>query len=127
MSLQGAVKDAEAFKEFLEVRLGVTKDRIVCLLEENATRENIIDAFKDLATNPVIQRNDPILIFYAGHGTRVKTPKEWMLGSKHTQDVIEAMVPQDFSDDGKMDVIPDRTIDVLIRNIHDSKGDNIVG
>ncbi|KAF7339067.1 hypothetical protein MVEN_01983100 [Mycena venus] len=79
--LNGCVNDANAFKNFLTGTLHVPKEHIEFITNESATRFNIISAFKKhLIENSAIRAygdnegEDTIIIFYAGHGSRVKAP-----------------------------------------------------
>jgi len=119
--LKGAVPDAEAIRQFIINELDIPESQMTILLNSQATRSAIIEAFKHLAVNPVIQRGDPILIYYAGHGSVATAPENW-----HTEDgKIQMLVPVDC---GIKDIhgIPDKTVGSLITKIADNKGDNIV-
>ncbi|KAG8679082.1 hypothetical protein FRC09_019273 [Ceratobasidium sp. 395] len=68
---------------------------------------------------------DPIVIFYAGHGTTLDKPEGWETGESH----IQALLPQDIKAKdatGKPVVaIPDRSIATLLNELAQAKGDNI--
>ncbi|KAF9529620.1 caspase domain-containing protein [Crepidotus variabilis] len=118
--LEGATADALAVQRYLEDDLGVPSDQIVALLDGQATRTAILDAFKALANNPKIHQGDAILIFFAGHGTIVPIQAEnSALGQR-----IQSVLPQDF-DGQTIHPIPDYTLGDLIAAIHGEKGDNI--
>lgn len=88
--LQGAVPDAYAVKEFLQTHLHVSSDHIKLLIDDAATRNKIIEELRDnLPNDDRIQIGDPILVYYAGHGSRLspKTPHVW------DTSVIETIVP----------------------------------
>jgi hypothetical protein len=120
-NLKGAVPDAEAIRKFICDELDVPDSQMTILLDSQATRSAIIGAFQHLAVNPAIQRGDPILIFYAGHGSVATAPVNW----KTEDGKIQMLVPVDC---GIKDIhgIPDKTIGSLITKIADNKGDNIV-
>jgi hypothetical protein len=103
-------------------RFGVPYDNITSLFNENATRDNIISALHHLSTDDRIQRDDPILIYYAGHGASFECDRN--LRSVTTTGKIEAILPHDYSHGVK--AIPDRTLGSLIRKIANAKGNNIV-
>lgn len=69
--------------------------------------------------------DDPILIYYAGHGGTLPAPPRWDSGSGAK---IQTIVPQDYNPTKGEEVypIPDRTIGGLIDGIADKKGNNIV-
>lgn len=102
----------------------VPEQRISILVDEAANRANILEHFQRLANTDVIQRDDPILIFYAGHGTQIE---------RQGRATIEMICPYDFRADRgcKTDIsaqgIPDFTIRHLLNRIAVAKGNNIVG
>ncbi|CAE6454717.1 unnamed protein product [Rhizoctonia solani] len=124
--LQGAVNDANAFKSYLLDDLLVPEEQITTLFDAEATRAGIIQAFQNLATDPTIQQNDPIIIYYAGHGAEIQPPpnRRDLAGS-----MVQCLVPQDAGtrDLGTTVVppIPDFTISSLLNRIANAKGDNI--
>lgn len=124
--LKGAVSDADAFATYLSKDLQVPEGRIMNLRDDRATRVEIIKAFKSLQTNTTIQYNDPIVIYYAGHGASIPAPVGWEVGKAN----IEALVPQDVglndSCGSLIPPIPDRTVSALLSDLARSKGDNIV-
>ncbi|KAG8794534.1 hypothetical protein FRC12_023743 [Ceratobasidium sp. 428] len=126
-NLQGAEQDAQSFRDYLINDVFVPQAQIKTLLSKDATRANIIDGFKALAIHPNIKKQDPIVIFYAGHGTKLKKPEGWEAGEDH----IQALVPQDVKQkDASGNIIlplPDRTIATLLNDIASTndKGDNI--
>ncbi|EAU85638.2 hypothetical protein CC1G_06351 [Coprinopsis cinerea okayama7 len=100
--LQGAVADAEAVQEYLENDLKVARDHITFLRNQQASCLAIIDSFRRLENDTRIKRNDPILIYYAGHGGETTREAE----------TIQTIFPQDYNPDGnpqKVRPIPDRT------------------
>lgn len=112
-------------KRYLEEYLDVPSDQIVLLIDQDATRLAIITAIASLANNPLIARGNPILIYYAGHGTQITAPEKWECGSPDRQ--IQAIVPYDCTPSG-YDVapIPDRSINGLLYAVSEKKGNNIV-
>ena len=111
---------------------------VLVLLNESATRDNIITAFTShLLNNERIVQDDIILVFYAGHGDSVEAPGWNTDGRK-----VETICPYDvtaFSEQTRrlLEVgdahavpptygIPDRTINALLRQLAKNKGDNIV-
>ncbi|EIM84388.1 uncharacterized protein STEHIDRAFT_36991, partial [Stereum hirsutum FP-91666 SS1] len=119
--LSAAVADANAVRSFLETSMCVPKQRISTLLDEAATRANILGQLQQLANTDVIQRDDPILIFYAGHGAQTE-----LLGGE----TIEMICPYDFRADGdskdaSAQGIPDFTLGHLLNRISMAKGNNV--
>ncbi|KAG6914165.1 hypothetical protein DXG01_001996 [Tephrocybe rancida] len=72
--LHGAVNDAIVVKEYLMLDVGVSKDRIISLHDKEATQEEILETIHSLAYNNAIGPQDPILIYYAGHGSEAAYP-----------------------------------------------------
>jgi hypothetical protein len=97
------------------------------LENESATRAAILENLRSLANDPRIQRGDPIIIFYAGHGSEVAAPPGWEAGGRNAN--IQVIMPYDvyFRSGGKVvDPIPDRTLGALLAAISQNKGNNIV-
>jgi hypothetical protein len=97
------------------------------LTNKDATRDAILTAFRQhLTTNDWIDEGDAIIFYYAGHGSRVKAPDGWPA----TDGMIETLCPYDNGmTDEKGEAIhgiPDRTINVMLRDLAAKKGDNIV-
>ncbi|KZV65119.1 hypothetical protein PENSPDRAFT_690182 [Peniophora sp. CONT] len=128
-NLHGAVADADAIVEYLQSDLHVPRDQISNLRNEEATRDAIIQGFRAFQTQQSIKQGDPILIFYAGHGTTAEAPRGWVTASKD----ISLLVPYDFSHQSANNLthaIPDRTIGALLHELAEpqygeGKGDNI--
>lgn len=62
-----AVNDAEAVAEILKTNFDFQKDNIKLLLDESATRNEIMAAFMSYANGGVLP-DDRIFVFFAGHG-----------------------------------------------------------
>ena len=121
--LRGSVNDVKAVEEYLVKDLGVPGEQIRILLDEQASRSGILQAFADLRMDARIKEGDPILIFYAGHGAEINSPQGWEAG--HTK--IQAIIPHNFSESALVvHPIPDRTLGVLIDMLAKEKGENIV-
>ncbi|KAI0311621.1 hypothetical protein OF83DRAFT_1150129 [Amylostereum chailletii] len=111
------------------------------LYDEQATRMALIKAIRDIGSDDLIQKGDPILIYYAGHGATVPA-------GTSDSGKVEALVPYDCSADivsggenpkisaedgqrahsasqGAIRAIPDYTFNNLLRIIADQKEDNI--
>ncbi|THV02695.1 hypothetical protein K435DRAFT_792310 [Dendrothele bispora CBS 962.96] len=123
--LQGAVADADAMEEFLISDVRVPTERIINLRNKEATREAMIRALEDIANNSAIGPEDPILIFYAGHGGELKAPQGW----ETPDNMIQMLLPYDFVRQGSEDIsgqgIFDRTLLRILEKIAQNKSDNI--
>ncbi len=89
-SLNCCVKDAEAYLEILRGRYGFSTEDLVLLTNQNATKERILAALRDLV-NGAVQGDSRVFVF-AGHGTRVPD-KNGDEGKDDGYD--EALVPVD--------------------------------
>lgn len=102
------------------------KAQIVVLLNKAATRKEIISNIEEhLIRNKNIPNGSPIILFFAGHGSRLAAPKEWLSNDGAT----EAICPHDTSATlaaKVVHVIPDRTINVLLHGLAARRGNNVV-
>jgi hypothetical protein len=121
--LAGTVNDARAVEEFLKSQMNVTSDRIRLLLDKDASRREIINTFSQLSKDSKINRDDPILIYYAGHGTELQVPSGWEAGGPGQK--IQGICPCDYRRED-VDAIPDWTIGGYLDLICEKKGNNIV-
>ncbi|KAF9477973.1 hypothetical protein BDN70DRAFT_74423 [Pholiota conissans] len=127
--LRGAVPDTLRFQSYLEKRIGVPSNQISVLINEKATRSNIINALKSFRNDKRIDKGDAIFVYYAGHGTQIDPPKE-RRGATPQQ--IQAIVPYDCDSEGeggksrtRVPPIPDYVLEILLSKIVEEKGDNI--
>ncbi|KZV62932.1 hypothetical protein PENSPDRAFT_641580 [Peniophora sp. CONT] len=130
--LRGAAADADAIDDYLRTELHVPVNQIVNLRNTQATRSAILRELRALRTRASIRPDDPILIFYAGHGATAPAPPGWATGSQK----ISLLVPHDCLVDDENGVhiqpIPDRTLGALLHELAEktdgtgtAKGDNI--
>ncbi|PVF96359.1 hypothetical protein CPB86DRAFT_816477 [Serendipita vermifera] len=94
--------------------------QIHSLHNQEATRSAIIQSFRNLISNSKIKPQDPILIFYAGHGGEATPPAHWDTQGRK----IQALVPYDYRDDGTF--ISDVGMGALLEELSSEKGNNIV-
>lgn len=117
--LAGAVNDVRALRAVFETRFAVPAERIHTLLDEEATRANILDALRALLDNPAIGRDDEIVVHFSGHGGRMRDPLD------ATPDgLIQAWVPHDHAPDGAY-MLPDRTLGAVMRALAAERTDRI--
>jgi hypothetical protein len=69
--LRFAVNDAEAVAESLIAKHGFEAERVTLLRGRDATRSRIMSAYMQLSDPEVVQPDDRIFIFFAGHGHTV--------------------------------------------------------
>jgi len=74
LHLHYAVDDATSMRDMLIKYYGFPPDHIRMLLDGDATKKNIIDAFSDFADQDTYHHDDRILIFFSGHGQTVNLP-----------------------------------------------------
>ncbi|KAJ6535024.1 caspase domain-containing protein [Mycena capillaripes] len=123
-NLNGCVADVLDMQTFLEKTLRVPSNRIQILLDEHATRAQILQHIWDLAFNPGldIRHGDPILIFYAGHGSE-------FCASGDVNSKIQMLLPHDFVPETRVDkdsqAILDITLGEMLSDISAAKGNNI--
>ncbi|KDQ49939.1 hypothetical protein JAAARDRAFT_165207 [Jaapia argillacea MUCL 33604] len=69
-NLLGAVNDTQFINHFLTANLKVPEDNILILNDSAATKKGIVSAIQShLINNPSIRPGDPILFYFAGHGS----------------------------------------------------------
>lgn len=106
--------------------MGVPSERIQSLFNEEANRTNIIQNLQALTTNDMIARGSPIIIYYAGHGSKTKAPSNWL--AEGTE--IEMLLPCHFNPNPTSDVTEHGLLDIdigtLLSDLAHSKGNNIV-
>ena len=120
------MNDSTNVYKFLTETLHVDPHHIKYLRNEEATRERILSTFEEhLIENDNIKPQDPILFYFAGHGSYELAPVGW-----HTaNNMMETICPFDErtgTESERVRGIPDRTYDSLMRKLAFIKGDNIV-
>jgi len=79
--LRYAAHDAQGVKDLLIQKYNFAPDHIFTLLNGEATRQNILSLLGDkLANSNLVQREDRVLVFYAGHGATRKLASGRELG-----------------------------------------------
>ncbi|KAF8205490.1 caspase domain-containing protein [Mycena galopus ATCC 62051] len=124
--LRGCVNDAQTVKTYLVDRFRIPEAQIALLANEDATRNNILGTFEShLIDNSSIEKDDTIIIYYAGHGSRANAPDSW----SSTDGKLETLVPHDERtgslDEEVIHGIPDCTLNVLLSKLASAKGNNI--
>ncbi|CAG8685517.1 5092_t:CDS:2, partial [Acaulospora colombiana] len=116
--LEGAVEDAKAVERYLKTTF--PSSRLRALHNQDATRSAMIREIDYLIKNKDIKRQDPIVIFYAGHGGETVPPAGWDTQGKK----IQMFMPQDYNDDAA--VITDLGFATLLEELASAHGDNIL-
>jgi hypothetical protein len=102
-------------------RLQIPESQITLLTNRQAKRQAILDELKKLAILDSIKHDDPIVIYYSGHGSEAPAPADRAING-----LVQCIVPQDSSIASQVSSIPDYVLGRLILNISEAKGDNIV-
>ncbi|SJL06455.1 uncharacterized protein ARMOST_09792 [Armillaria ostoyae] len=103
-------------------------DQIKNLRNKEATRVTVETEINNLGNNTAIKKGDPILIFFAGHGTETNAPSGWPTGSANGK--MQLLVPHDFILGGSGDSeqgqgVLDVRLSHLLANMAAKKSDNI--
>ncbi len=119
-TLYGCVNDVQAMERFLMNQMNVPDRQIKVLVNQEATREGIISAFKGfLIENLAIPKGSQILFHYSGHGSQMRNTT-----GTEPDGLDETIVPHD-SRVGVVFDIPDKTLAGLIDRLAAAKGENI--
>jgi peptidoglycan/xylan/chitin deacetylase (PgdA/CDA1 family)/uncharacterized caspase-like protein len=79
--LRYAAHDATAVHDLLVQKYKFKPDHVFLLLNEQATRENILSLLGDKLANPeMVKKDDRVFVFFAGHGATRKLPSGRDLG-----------------------------------------------
>ncbi|KAJ6566902.1 caspase domain-containing protein [Mycena capillaripes] len=126
--LRGCVNDVHVFQQFLDetFRAQRVMPHFKILLNREATRAAILDAFKShLICNERIHPGDPIIFFFAGHGSRPAAPDNILAPTGYVQTIC----PHDEgSGDGEgayIHGIPHYTLHELFLQLAAAKGNNV--
>ena len=76
--LEYSTADAIAMRDVLVEKFGFTDEKITLLLDNDATKDNIIKEFANIALQA--QKNDRVLVFFAGHGETMDMPSGGQMG-----------------------------------------------
>ncbi|KAK0447081.1 caspase domain-containing protein [Armillaria borealis] len=141
--LRGCVADALTMEQYLVKDLLVPRERIQTLLgpandtptdmSSIPSRVNILSLLLSLTVNPDIEHGDPIIIFFAGHGSRYPLSDEDddpdFDEDEHSQKFVEALCPVDRKTiDSSGRLIPDitdRELNTILAQISRTKGHRI--
>ena len=77
-NLNYAVKDAESIQDILVNTFDFPEGNVTLLKNEDATKQNIIQAFSDITTKA--EESDRVLIYFAGHGDTDDLPDGGEMG-----------------------------------------------
>ncbi|KAK0476577.1 hypothetical protein EDD18DRAFT_1056158, partial [Armillaria luteobubalina] len=139
--LRGCVSDALSMKQSLIKDVRMSEERIQCLLGSGGptsdgflipTRSNIVNTLHSLIDNPLIERGDNIIVYYAGHGSRYHCLKHDFprleLDCNNDLCHIDALCPIDRDAiDGNRPIpdISDRELNAIFTQVSRTKGHKI--
>ena len=108
--LAGCVNDVALMKSILEDQFDFAPENIRTILDRQATRRNIKAGFEAFVAS--VQPDDIAVIYYAGHGSRMRDPRA-------PREIIESMVSHDSGRAPHLnrDVL-DREVDGWVRAIN---------
>ncbi|GAP63411.1 hypothetical protein ARMA_1834 [Ardenticatena maritima] len=117
--LQGCVADVLAVRDMLVRRFGVSPEQITLLTNEQATRQNILDAFEQLVART--QPGDRVYVHYSGHGSQMRD-----VHGDEPDGRDETIVPHDSRDpQGRVFDITDDELFAFVSRLQ-AKTDDIV-
>ncbi|KAI0029010.1 caspase domain-containing protein [Vararia minispora EC-137] len=119
--LFGAVADAQSMYEFLTKELLTPTKNITVLLNAQATHDRILRCIDKLGSSSRVKRDDPILIYFAGHGSTIPTLRDWPVPS------VQAILPYDARNEKGhvQNAIADMVLGDHIHRLADKVGNNI--
>ncbi|VDC07260.1 unnamed protein product [Peniophora sp. CBMAI 1063] len=128
-NLRGAASDADAVDEYVRTELRVPARQIVNLRDKQATRSAIVRELQALCSRST-RANEPILIYFAGHGTSAPAPDGWATASHRISSIVAHDTLAIDRTGTMICPIPDRTIAALLYKLAqtrtgDLNGDNI--
>ncbi|KAH7925516.1 hypothetical protein BV22DRAFT_1010987 [Leucogyrophana mollusca] len=125
-NLESCGDDARRMSQWLTQDLHVPKEHISLLLNKEATKRRIEDTFMDhLVNNPAIERGDAMIVYFAGHGSSLRPPRDWC---EDAASDVQVLCPYDHDTkgpEGRIAGISDRSLGAMLGELSRAKGDNI--
>lgn len=109
--LRGCINDITDMADHLTVHCGFNENEVRLLVDERATKSNIMERLKWLITGA--RKGDRLFFQYSGHGTQLATRDE--IGEVDGMD--EAIVPYDYNWDDVNTFITDNEFNNLFRQV----------
>ena len=140
-TLKGAVQDANSISEFILHYLKADPDHIINLQDKQATHDAIVRAIEGLAADPRIRKDNPIIIYFAGHGNLnasfsnnlLDEPRSWNGTAAFNEGAVAELCSVDAGTQDPRDsgiaVVPRISkfvLSALMRDLSIAKGNNIV-
>lgn len=118
--LNGCLEDIKRVKEYLENRTSMDCE-VQPLLDENATRNNIISAFDEFLGKA--KKEDTVLFYFSGHGTREEADPVW----DETDKMLECLVCHDGGTEKSSDfLLTDKELRYLLAKLYEKTQAHIV-
>ena len=112
--LRGCANDIKAMNAYLQERAANVQLQVRTLINEQATRQAIIDGFREHLQQA--EAGDTVLFYYAGHGSQDKAPEEfWTIDPDKFN---ETLVCYDSRTEGVWD-LTDKELAKLISEVSD--------
>lgn len=112
-SLKGCVTDVDLQKKLLIHRFGFLEGDILTLKDQDATRENILDAFEDHLIN-ACEAGDVAVFHFSGHGRRIADVSPTRVAGGERDPLNSTLVPYDDGEgEGEIPDIMGRTLFLL--------------
>ena len=92
--LRGCVNDVTAMQAYLKKKFQGSEN-ITTLVNEKASRENVINGFKKTLIGKHVEEGDIVLFFYSGHGSTSPTAPEFAALGNDTRETDETLVLYD--------------------------------
>lgn len=92
-NLEYAVNDAKAIYNILKDKFGYKKENMKLILDKEANKENIMNAYYEMAKNTC--NDDTLLVFYAGHGSTYQAglnDKGYLVPSDGTEQNLNTLI-----------------------------------
>ncbi len=92
--LRGCLSDVELQRNLLKYRFGFNKEDIHTLTNEQATRENILQAFEEYLIKQA-KPDDVVVFHFSGHGSRINDPDPILVSFVDNTGLNGTLVPID--------------------------------
>jgi triacylglycerol esterase/lipase EstA (alpha/beta hydrolase family) len=116
-SLNGCVNDVNAMEAYLKKYHKNDELKIKKLLNEQATRDEVLNAFKTHLIGPHVKDNDIVLFYYSGHGSYAPSAPEFVALKIDTKEQDETLVLYDTRLDDNYD-LADKELALLLAAVN---------
>lgn len=95
-NLEYAVNDAKSIYNILKDKFGYKEENMKLILDKDANKENIMDAYYEMAKNTC--NDDTLIVFYAGHGSTYQAglnDKGYLVPYNGTEENLNTLISWD--------------------------------